>query len=82
MIAYDEFMLAAEVCLLREASNGDATLLAEIKADLLRRQAGGDMHIIFMNDQIAVVEHSFVITIADPATRNLCGLPPLVDKKE
>lgn len=82
MIAYDEFMLAAEVCLLREASNGDAKVLAEIKADLLRRQEEGDMHILFMNDQIAVVEPSFVITIVDPATRNLCGLPPLDDKKD
>lgn len=76
---YDDFMVPGEVCLLRQASRGDVTALKAIKDDLQRRHDGRELFIIFMNDDVAIFERSFVITITDPVARELIGAPPLSD---
>lgn len=74
---YNDFMVPGEVCLLRQASRGDVTALKAIKDDLQRRHDGRELFIIFMNDDVAVFERSFVITITDPQARELIGAPPM-----
>ena len=77
MILKDDHMLPAEVCLLGEISGGDAGVLQSLKTQIRPRESDGLLHVIYMDDEIAVVERSFIIEIADHQTRELIGAPPV-----
>ena len=75
---YELHKLDAEVYLIGEASLGDERALKIIKDWVVRSASERGAGVLFMNDSIAVVELPAIITITDPASREMLGLSPLL----
>ncbi len=69
--------IRAEVYLIGEASQGDGEALQAIKDWVLRAADEGGAGVLYIDDEIAVIEVPDVITITDAGTRAMLGLPPL-----
>ena len=69
--------LDATVYLIGEASGGDPVALLAIKDWVRQTVEESRSGILYMDDKIAVVETPMLITISDPDSRKMIGLPPL-----
>jgi hypothetical protein len=77
----EKFTLPAEIIKIGEASAGNPDVLEALQQGLRNDEERGWCHVVYMDDDVAIVQRlddePMVITITDPSTRALLGLPPI-----